>query len=291
VPQNKPEALAELMRFYRNAVPGLGAPTSLQVVSVVGSTVTLQWSAGLGQVVPTGYLVEGGMTPGSVHGSMATGSTGTTFSFPAPSGTFYLRVRALAGATTGPASNEVRVLVNVPAPPEAPTKLTGNAVGGRLQLAWTNSGAGGVASAMLLNVTGTLALSVPLPPSETFSYPSVPPGTYTFSVVAQNAVGASAPSNTVTLTFPGTCTPPGTPTNLQFTRAGNLLTAAWESPSSGGAPDGYTLTVSGTFTGSVTTAGRTLSGVAGPGSYTVTVSAGNACGTSATTPPQTVVVP
>jgi hypothetical protein len=144
---------------------------------------------------------------------------------------------------------------------------------------------------MLLNVTGSLSLTVPLPPSDMFSYPSVPPGTYTFSVAAQNAVGTSASSNSVTLTFPGTCTPPGTPTNLQLTKAGNLVTAAWDSPAAGGAPDAYTLSVTGAFTGSFSTAGRSLFGAVAPGSYTVVVRSGNPCGTSAATPPQTVTVP
>ena len=290
-PQNKPQALAALMQFYKN-LPTLGAPLNLQVVSVVGSTVTLAWAGGAGQNLVTGYVVEGGLTPGTVAGSIPTGSTGTTFTFPAPTGAFYVRVRALAGTATGPASNEVRVFVNVPAPPDVPRNLTGNAVGPVLQLAWTNGTAGGAATAMLLNVTGALSLTLPLPPaSETFSYPAVPPGTYTFAVQAQNAVGTSAASNAVTLTFPGTCTPPGTPTNLRLTRAGNVATAAWDSPASGGAPDAYTLAVTGSFTGSFATTGRALSGVVGPGSYTVAVTSGNSCGTSPPSPPVTLTVP
>jgi hypothetical protein len=290
-PQNKPEALAELMRFYRTQAPVIAAPTNLQVTSVAGNTVTLQWSAGTGDA-PTGYLVEGGLTPGATAGQVATGSTGTTFSLPLPTGVFYLRVKALGpnGAASA-ASNEVQVSVNVPSPPDAPTKLTGNAIGSRLQLEWTNAATSGAATSMLLNVTGMLSLTVPLPPGQTFSYPTVPPGTYTLSVAAQNSAGTSAASNSVTLTFPGTCTPPGVPTNLQATRTGNLVTVSWDSPASGGAPDAYTLNVTGSFVGSVSTADRSLSGVAGPGSYTLAVASTNPCGTSAATPSQTVVVP
>jgi hypothetical protein len=291
-PQNKPEALAELMRFYRASAPGLGAPTGLQVRSINGNTVTLDWAAGVGQTAPTGYVVEGGVTPGSAAGSMATGSTSTTFTFPAPTGAFYVRVKAMAGTVASAPSNEVRIFVGVPAPPGAPANLTGSAMGSVLQLAWANSSAGGVASAVLLNVTGAVSLTMPLPAAaQSFSYASVPPGVYTFSIAARNAAGTSPASNSVTLTFPGACTAPGPPANLQFTRAGNALTASWGAPSSGGAPDGYTLSVTGSFTGSFNTAGLTLSGVAGPGSYTVTVTARNACGASAPTPPQTVVVP
>lgn len=290
-PQNRPQALAELMRFYRAQAPGLGAPTNLQVQSVVGSTVTLQWVAGTGEAAPIGYLLEGGTTPGSAAGQVPTGSTSTTFSLALPSGVFYVRVKAQGpGGQVSGASNEVQVSVNVAGPLTAPTKLTGNAVGSRLQLAWTN-GTGTAPTGILLNVTGALTLTVPLPPSETFSYPSVPPGTYTFSVLAQNGVGTSAASNSVTLTFPGACTPPGVPTNLQATRAGNLVTVWWESPASGGAPDGYTLNVTGSLVGSVSTAARSVSGVVGPGSYTIAAASINPCGTSAATPPQTMVVP
>jgi hypothetical protein len=288
-PQNKPEALAELMRFYRTQAQGLGAPTNLQVQAVAGNTVTLQWTAA---PAATGYLIEGGMTPGATMGQVPTGSANTTFSFAAPSGVLYLRVKA-QGATgaTSAASNEVQVAVNVPMPPAPPTLLTGNAIGSRLQLAWTNATSGGAATAQLLHVSGALALTIPLSPGQAFSYPAVPPGTYTFTTSAQNAAGTSAPSNSVTLTFPGTCAPPTPPTNLQATRAGNRVTVSWDSPASGGAPDTYTLLVSGAFAGSFVTTDRTLSGTVGPVSYTLAVTANTPCGSSAATSPQTVVVP
>ena len=288
-PQNKPEALAELLRFYRTQSQGMGAPTNLQVQSVAGNTVTLQWTAA---AAATGYLVEGGMTPGATMGQVPTGSANTTFSFPAPSGVLYLRVKATgANGATSAASNEVQVAVNVPTPPAAPTLLTGNAIGTRLQLAWTNPASGGTPAAMWLHVSGALSLTLPLPAGQSFSYPAVPPGTYTFSTSAQNAAGTSPPSNSVTLTFPGTCTPPAPPTNFQATRSGNRVTVSWDSPASGGAPDSYALQVTGAFIGTFSTTDRTLSGVVGPGSYALAVASYNPCGASAATSPQTVVVP
>ncbi len=77
--------------------------------------------------------------------------------------------------------------------------------------------------------------------------------------------GTSPASNSVTLTFPGTCTPPGVLGNFQATKAGNRLTVSWDSPASGGAPDTDTLNVTGSFTGNVGTADRLLSGAVGPG--------------------------
>ena len=60
---------------------------------------------------------------------------------------------------------------------------------------------------------------------------------------------------------------------------------------SGAAPTGFLLNVTGAFVSSVPTALRELSGAVGAGSYDFSVLATNACGTSAPTPVQTVVVP
>ena len=162
-PQNKPEALAELMRFYRTQTPGTGAPSNLQVQSVAGNTVTLQWVAG--RRGATNYLLEGGTTPGATVGQMPTGSTATTFSFPSPSGVLLSAGQGARGEwldqcglerSAGRRSTSQRR-------PTAPTKLTGNAVGSRLQLAWTNAATGGAPTALLLNVSGAASLTVPLP--------------------------------------------------------------------------------------------------------------------------------
>jgi hypothetical protein len=292
VPQNKPQALVDLMRFYRSSIGRLGTPANLRATSIVGSTVALEWTAGNGLDAPTGYVIEGGLTPGSVLGSIPTGSASTTFSFAAPTGAFYLRVRAVAGGATSGASNEIRVFVNVPAPPEAPTNLAGSALGANLQLSWSNPASGGAPSAILLNVTGGVTLTLPLPgASQSFAFTGVPAGTYTFSVSAQNSAGTSGPSNNVTLSFPGACAAPGPPTNLQLTRSGNLVTAAWGAPTSGGAAASYTIIVSGSFSGTIPTVARTVSGMVGPGSYTVAITATNVCGTSAPTASQTITVP
>ncbi len=53
--------------------------------------------------------------------------------------------------------------------------------------------------------------------------PGVPPGTYTFALRAFNASGQQQSSNAVTLTFPGTCSPPATPTNFSASNSGNTI--------------------------------------------------------------------
>jgi hypothetical protein len=60
---------------------------------------------------------------------------------------------------------------------------------------------------------------------------------------------------------------------------------------SGPAPTSYLLHVTSAFVGDFATTGRSLSGTVGPGAYTLSVEALNACGASDSTVSQTVVVP
>ena len=214
------------------AGPAPGPPTGLEVASVFGSRVTLQWLAPGRSTTPTGYLLEGGISPGEVLASYATGSAAPTFTFDAPTGVFHIRVHALAGAYRSVASNEVRLVVNVPEPPSAPTNLLGLVNGSDIALSWTNTFTGGAPTSLWLDVTGALTTTLPLPRGEAFTYANVPPGTYTLSVIAANASGVSPPSNAVTLTFPGAgCSGvPGAPTNLQTWKVGNTIFLSWSPP-------------------------------------------------------------
>ena len=128
------------------------------------------------------------------------------FAFAAPNGAFYLRVRSVAGADTSGPSNEIRVFINQPVAPSAPSHLLGLVNGSSVALSWRPTFAGGAASSFVLDVSGTLAASLPLGLADTFTFNGVPGGTYTFSVRAVNAFGSSASSNPVTLSFPIPCT-------------------------------------------------------------------------------------
>lgn len=275
------------------AVAGLIAPpTDFTVTSVVGNTVTVTWRAPVSGTIPTGYVVEGGINPGQVLASLPTNSTATTYSFSVPTGAFYIRVHALAPALKSAPSNEVRLFVNVPAPPSAPVNLLGLVNGSSLAMAWTNTAAGGAPTGLILDVTGSLTLSVALAVSESFSFANVAAGTYTVSLRASNTLGTSPPSDSVTLTFPGACTGvPQTPANFVVTKNGSVISAQWSLPPSGPAPTSYRLIVSGGFNGELAVTDRRISGAVGPGSYTLTVMATNACGSGAPTLPVAVTIP
>jgi DNA-binding beta-propeller fold protein YncE len=270
--------------------PG-STPTNLRAAGIVGNRVTLQWSAP-SRVSATGYVLEGGLTPGQVVASIPTGSPATAITLDVPSGTFYVRVRALSSAGPTAPSNEIRIAVNLPTAPSAPGALLGLADGTNLGLSWTNAPSGGTPTSMVLDVGGAITASLPLPVSETFSFTGVPPGTYTFTVRAVNAAGASAASSPVTLAFPSTCPgPPQAPTNFAVIRQGAQLTASWDPPTAGPAVASYVLRVTGAASLALPMSTRSISGVVSPGTYTLAVQAVNTCGGGADTAPQTVTVP
>jgi hypothetical protein len=269
----------------------LKPPADLRVVSIVGNSVTISWTEPQDSLRPTGYFLEGGVSPGSVLASIPTDLTRTTFSFGAPSGAFYIRVHAVSDGLKSAASNEVPIFVNVPGPPAPPVNLLGLADGSQLQLAWQNAGGNSAPTSIALDVTGSVTASLPLPATESFSFSGVPPGTYTFSVRAINGQGSSAPSNPVTLTFPSACAPPQPPAQFTATKSGSLITLSWSLPPSGPAPTGYTLIVAGSYTGAIPLGSRSISANVFPGIYSLRVAATNSCGSSAPTAVQTVVIP
>ena len=267
-------------------------PTNLAVTAVQGPQVTLAWEAPASGSAGLTYVVEGGVAPGQVLASIPTGSGQSTFTFTAPDGRFFVRVRSDYYQLRSAPSNEVVLGVNLAAPPSPPAHLLGTVQGSSLALSWTPTFAGGAPASVSLVVSGPVSGVVPLGTAESFQYGVVPPGTYTFSVVATNAAGSSAPSNALTLSFPAACTGvPGPPLRLAVDRSGRTLSLAWSPPETGGAVTAYLLTVSGAFSGVFPLTGRTISAPVAPGSYTFRLQAANACGVSTATAPLTVVVP
>jgi subtilisin-like proprotein convertase family protein len=267
-------------------------PVNFRVDRVSGSLVTLRWDAPPYGPVPTGYSLEGGTTPGSVLAAVVTGRA-AALTFSAPTGSFYVRAKALDGAMTSGVSNEVSLHVNVPVTPSAPLTLTGLVNADALALTWKLSYAGGEPTDVVLDVSGAAAGSVPVGPTESFVFTGVPAGTYTFSVRARNAGGLSSSSAPVTLTFPGSCSGvPLPPRNYLFYSVGNVLYLLWDPPASGPAASTYVLNVTGAFVGAIPVgSSRNLSGAVPSGFYGVSVTAVNACGAGAPTAVQTVQVP
>jgi hypothetical protein len=257
----------------------------------VGNVVTFRWDPPLGGLLPTDYVVEGGINPGQVLASLHTGAY-PIFTVTAPTGAFYVRVHTIAGTSRSEASNEIRIFVNLPVLPSAPANLLGLVNGSSLTLAWRNTFAGGAPTSFILDVSGTIVGSLALGASDTATFQTVPSGTYTLALRARNAAGASVPSNPVTLTFPSACSGrPQPPANFLAYRVGRTGYVIWDSPLTGPAPTDYVLNVGGPITAAIPTTARSLSGVVPPGAYNLSVAARNACGTSAATPVQVLTMP
>ena len=176
------------------------APANL-TSQVSGRTVTLAWTGVAGA---TQYRIEAGSRPGAVDlAAIDSGSPQTSFTANGVGdGVYYVRVRALAGVTASPPSNEVIVSVGGAGPctgaPAAPVGLVSSASGNFVALSW---GASGTISSIALEAgfspgASNAALIVLDPSARTFST-SAPPGTYFVRVRASNACGTSAPSNEV----------------------------------------------------------------------------------------------
>jgi hypothetical protein len=259
------------------------------VVSIQRNTVTLQWQ--WPGTAPDSYVLTGGLAPGQTVATVPIASRAPTFTFDAPAGVFYVRIAGVRGGRALPVSEDVRIVVNVPERPSAPTHLQGLASGSTLALSWLNTADGGAATGLVLDVTGALSTSLPLAMTDQFSFAGVPAGTYTFQVRATNAQGSSGASNPVTLSFPGACQVPSVPQDLEAYVVGNVVTIRWNAPASGAAATGYVLTVGGAVSLTLPVTGRSLSSPAPPGTYTFTVAAQNACGTSPGTTARSVTVP
>lgn len=276
----------------RSGASGI-APTLLRLVERSGNRVTLAWVEPAAGLVPDAYVIEGGLAGQSqVLATVPTGGAATQMTLTVPDGAFFVQVTAYQRALRLGTSAPVTIDVNGAAAPLAPSGVLGSTNGSAVALSWRNAWDAAVPTAIRLTVSGTVSGTLDLPLSESFTYPNVPPGTYTFTVSALNGVTASAPSAPLTLTFPGTCSgPPQPPAGLSASTQGGMVYLDWLPPSSGEAVTSYVVSVAGAFSGSFPISARTLAAPVPSGSYTVRVASVGICGTSAPTPPQTVVVP
>lgn len=275
-------------------------PTGLAVSSLAGNTVSVSWRAPLIGPVPTGYVLEGGVRPGEVLATIPINSTTPSFTFAAPAGAYYLRLRTVSGAQVSRPSGEIRMYVGAFSGPTAPRSLTAYGRNSSVVLNWLNTFSGGEPTAMVVDVSqnGARLTSLPMGVTNTWSYDAVPPGTYAFTVRATNGAGTSGSSNSVTLTFPlSGCSSPSTPISFSFAANGRSVAAYWLPATSGTRPTGYTVEArmrnpnnSTTPLGTFPVTATTISSPVGPGRYEVRVRSENICGNSGFTGWQAVTV-
>ncbi len=277
-------------------------PRNLTAV-VIRNTLVFTWEPPVSAASEpvAGYHLEAGYTPGTTLGVLALGEV-LTHTLVAPSGVFYLRIRAHTPAGVSEASNEVAVAAGEAAPPLAPLSLLATVQGTAVTLQWTENPLGPVIAGYHVQAGTAAGLTdlgvAPVAPSVRSFSVNAPPGTYFVRVVAVNAAGASVASNEAVIApGPGVCTIPAAPTGLTASAQSTLLTVRWNAAASGAIPATYQLqagTVSGAtdigavdFTGDTTAA----AGAVPPGPYFLRVVAANACGVSPASAEASLVIP
>jgi hypothetical protein len=79
--------------------------------TVSGSVISLTWQAPITGTAPTGYIIEIGTATGRTDVTKSVSGAALGFSGSAMPGTYYIRVRAITGASAGVPSNQVSVVV------------------------------------------------------------------------------------------------------------------------------------------------------------------------------------
>lgn len=194
--------------------------------STLGNRLTLRWTPPAS--APAGYLLEAGSAPGLADLALIPLGAVTEFTANAPTGTFFVRVRA--AGTSGDAAiatNEVAVTVGCTAPPQPPTDLVARLEGGLVTLRWSPPAAeltGFQLEAGTVAGSSNIA-TVPLGQDVVEFSAAAPPGVYFVRTRAVNGCGPSGPSTEVFFRVGAPDALPAAPDGLtQGTTGGVALT-------------------------------------------------------------------
>ncbi len=253
-----------------------GTVENLEATSVGTDSVSLSWDAPSTGGAPTGYAVAGGGT------ATVSGTTATIAGL--ANATAY--IFSVTASNTAGSGNAVEIAVTT-GTPGAVGNLIPTSVGSTsVSLSWNAPATGGtptsytVAGGGAATVAGTTATITGLTDATA----------YTFSVTADNTAGSGTATR-----IAATTGAPGAVGNLAPAAVGaTSASLSWDAPGAGGTPTGYVIvlrqapdggetpTTAGAGTATVSGTARTFSGLREGGTYTFSVSAGNAAGSGAT---------
>jgi hypothetical protein len=273
-----------------------GAPTGVSA-SAGDTTATVSWTAPSNGGLPiTGYTVTSSpdsvtaTTAGATSVTVPSLTNGTTYTFTVTA------TNALGDSPPSAPSNPV-----TPAAPTvagAPTAVVATAGDSQASVHWTAPASNGGSPISGYTVTsdpgGLTGSSAGAATSATVL--GLTDGiTYTFTVVATNGVGDSAPSDPSNAVTPAAPTVPDPPTGVAATAGNAQASVHWTAPASdGGSPiTGYTVTSipDGLTASTVGATSATVTGLTNGTSYTFTVTANNLNGPSSPSAPSNSVVP
>src|ERR1022692_3118325 len=249
-----------------------------------GGTSTLSWN------VSNASLIT--ISPGSVSTTTLAGSINVN---PSSTTDYTLTASNSNGASTAQTWVTMTVTTSTSSPPQSLSAVAGNA---QVSLSWSAPASNGGSSLTQYLVydrlTGSPSFSfygTTTPSQTSLTVTSLTNGqSYNFEVVAQNGVGTSSPSNIVTAT---PFTVPNAPTSPSATAGNAQATVSFTPGSNGGSAILYYTATSNPngIHASSTTSSVIVLGLTNGTSYTFTVTARNAAGTSASSSPANSVPP
>ncbi len=205
--------------------PPPSAPIDLTATAISASQVNLTWTDTA--ATESGFRIERALvtngTPGLFTGIDGVGENITSYSDTtvAPNTTYAYQVYAFNGSGNSLPSN-IATVTTPDVPPAAPSGLTGVLQNGpQIGLAWTDNANNETSFVVERAVNGGAFAVLATLPADTVNYvdAAVMAGnTYTYQVMAANAGGSSAYSNSVSVTL---LAPPAAPTNLVATLLAN----------------------------------------------------------------------
>jgi hypothetical protein len=182
---------------------------------------------------------------------------------------------------------------NSPSIPSPPTNVVGTRGNTQVSLTWTaplsNGGSQITSYTATSNPGGFTASSATTNVIVTGLTNGTP---YTFTVIATNSIGNSAPSSASSAVTPATV--PGAPINVVGTRGNTQVSLTWSAPVSNGGDSitSYTATSNpGGFTASSATTNVIVTGLTNGTPYTFTVIATNSVGNSVSSSASSAVTP
>lgn len=185
------------------AGPGAAAPAAPAAITALsaGQTAGLWWAPVPGAAF---YRLEAGSTSGAADLAVIDISA-NQFSAVVPSGTFWVRVRAVNAWGLSAASPDARLVVDgTTGAPEAPQALSAGVVGNTVTLSWTPPSTGSLPAdyAIEASIAGGPFVTVTRSTGTTFTAAGVPSGAYAVRVRASNGRGTSAPTTAVPVVVP-----------------------------------------------------------------------------------------